>query len=203
MHRKTLINGALAGACLLYPVLIYFGLQHYSPRLIAMVVGSGIVLRLIGTERGQYTIRLLAPILGTLTLCLMSALSNHAVLLLYLPLLISVNLSLSFGYSLLYPPSMVEVFARRSKVELPPEAIRYCWSVTFVWVLFFALNSLLSGLTACCTTLETWSLYNGLLSYCGVGVLFGTELFYRYWRFRRYVGLPTDFLFKKVFPPRE
>jgi hypothetical protein len=36
-----------------------------------------------------------------------------------------------------------------------------------------------------------------------MGLLFAIEMFYRHWRFRRYVGLPTDVLFKKLFPPRE
>jgi hypothetical protein len=35
-----------------------------------------------------------------------------------------------------------------------------------------------------------------------MGLLFALELSYRSWRFRRYAGLPTDFIFKKLFPPK-
>jgi hypothetical protein len=35
-----------------------------------------------------------------------------------------------------------------------------------------------------------------------MGLLFAVELSYRSWRFRRYAGLYTDFMFKKVFPPK-
>jgi len=75
--------------------------------------------------------------------------------------------------------------------------------VTLIWVIFFVFNGTAAGLTACCTTLEMWSLYNGLIAYGIMGLLFTIELFYRHWRFRCYVGLPTDAFFKKLFPPQE
>ena len=34
-----------------------------------------------------------------------------------------------------------------------------------------------------------------------MGLLFATEFVYRHWRFRRYVGLPTDPLLRRLFPP--
>ena len=36
-----------------------------------------------------------------------------------------------------------------------------------------------------------------------VGALFIGEFFYRHWRYRRYVGLPTDRFMMKLFPPLE
>ena len=98
---------------------------------------------------------------------------------------------------------MVEIFARMSTDVFPDEAIWYCRLVTQVWVGFFVLNGSLAGLSACCAPLEVWSVYNGLIAYCGIGVLFSLELCYRHWRFRRYTGAPTDFLFKRIFPPKE
>jgi hypothetical protein len=35
-----------------------------------------------------------------------------------------------------------------------------------------------------------------------MGGRFVVELSYRSWRFGRYAGLPADFIFKKLFPPK-
>ncbi len=75
--------------------------------------------------------------------------------------------------------------------------------VTGVWCLFFALNGAVSLWLALYASLEWWTFYTGGLSYLLIGILFGTELVYRYWRFRPYDGSITDPLFRKIFPPRE
>jgi len=188
---------------LVSPVLMYMGLQQYSPRLIAIVLGVGVTCNFLSIQPTRCNTRLLFPVIGTLILCLISALWNQSSAILYLPLFISTNLGLSFGYSLLHPPSMVEIFARISVNDLSEDAIRYCRLVTLIWIVFFALNATVAGLTACCAELGVWSLYNGFIAYCAIGLLFTAELCYRYWRFRRYVGLPTDFFFKRIFPPKE
>jgi uncharacterized membrane protein len=182
---------------------MYVGLQWYSPRVVAIVVGVGAVGNLLYLQQTHYRARLLFPLIGTLLLSVISALLNQPSAILYLPLLITINFGLSFGYSLVHPPSIVEVFARMMSNDLSEEAVRYCRLVTWVWVIFFALNATVAGFTACCTALEVWSLYNGVISYCVFGLLFAAELCYRSWRFRRYVGSPTDFLFKRIFPPKE
>lgn len=181
---------------------MYVGLQWFSPRVVAIVIGIGALGNLWYLRPFRYQTRLLVPLVGTLLLSLFSAFWNQSSAILYLPFLIAINFGLSFGYSLWHPPSMVEVFARMRSEDLTEEAVRYCRLVTGAWMVFFVVNATLAGFTACCTSLEVWSLYNGLISYGIVGVLFTVELFYRYWRFRRYVGSPTDFLFKRIFPPR-
>jgi uncharacterized membrane protein len=200
---RTILQLIITCGFLLYPIVMYWGLQHYSPRLIAVLLGMGVTYNLLHLQSARHQLRLLFPVLGTLTLCVLSALLNQSSALLYLPFLISMNLGLSFGYSLLYPPSMVEVFAKMSTSDLSEETIRYCRLITLIWVVFFVCNATIASLTACCADLEVWSLYNGFIAYCAIGLLFTAELCYRYWRFRRYVGLPTDAFFKRIFPPKE
>ena len=201
---KKLTHILLVGGAVLYPLVMYVGLKTFSPRVVAILFGAVIMAGLVVKMRGPYTLRLMAPGLGVMLLCLISALFNHVYLMLYLPVLISFSLLLSFGYSLLCPPTMVAIFAQRiTDVPLNDEQLRYCRLVTLIWVMFFVLNSAVAGLTACCAAFEVWSLYNGLISYGVIGLLFTVELFYRNWRFRRYVGSPTDAFFKKLFPPRE
>ena len=195
----TLVCGAV-----LYPLAMYLGLNTFSPRLVASLFGAMVIVGTVLKNRDQYTHRLLAPVIGVMLLCLISAFLNRSHFMLYLPVLISVNLMLSFGYTLFRPPSMVAIFAYRATgLTFDDERLRYCRLVTLIWVIFFVFNGTVAGLTACCATLEVWSLYNGLIAYGAVGLLFTAELFYRYWRFRCYVGLSMDAFFIKLFPPRE
>ncbi|MDH3602368.1 MAG: hypothetical protein OEU26_22365 [Candidatus Tectomicrobia bacterium] len=188
----------------LYPLAMYAGLRTFSPRLVAILFGLMVIVGTVLKKRAPYTLRLLAPVIGVMLLCLISAFLNRSHFMLYLPVLISVNLLISFGYTLFQPPSMVAIFAQRATaMTFNEEQLRYCRQVTLIWVIFFVFNGTVAGLTACCAALEVWSLYNGLIAYGAMGLLFATELFYRHWRFRRYVGLPTDAFFKKLFPPRE
>ncbi len=69
---------------------------------------------------------------------------------------------------------MVERFARLQEPELPDYAISYTRTVTKVWCLFFIINGSIS-LTTCFMDLQTWTLYNGLISYILAGLLFACE----------------------------
>ncbi len=201
---KKLTHIALIGGAVLYPLAMYVGLKTFSPRFVAVFCGSMVVVGTVLKQRNQHTLRLLAPVSGVMLLCLISAFFNQSHVMLYLPALISLNLLISFGYTLFRPPSMAAIFAQRATtMTFNEEQLRYCRLVTLIWVIFFVFNGTVAGLTACCKTLEVWSLYNGLIAYGAMGLLFTAELFYRHWRFRRYMGLPTDAFFKKLFPPRE
>jgi len=201
---KKLTHIMLACGAVVYPLAMYFGLKTFSPRLVAILCGSMVMAGAVLKTRHPYTLRLLIPVIGVMLLCLISVFFNQSHVMLYLPVLISTNLLLSFGYTLFRPPSMVAIFAQRTtSMTFDAQQLRYCRQVTLIWVVFFVFNGTVAGLTACCAALEVWSLYNGLIAYGVMGLLFMTELFYRHWRFRRYVGLPTDAFFKKLFPPRE
>jgi uncharacterized membrane protein len=50
-------------------------------------------------------------------------------------------------------------------------------------------------------SLEAWTLYNGVVAYVLMGLLFSLEFLYRHWRFRRYVGTPFDSILRRIFPP--
>lgn len=201
---KIIISMVVICGTVLYPVLMYVTLRSYSPRLIAILIGGVALLSAFSKDKGQHTYQLTIPIVAIMMICLVSVIMNQPAVMLYLPSLISANFLVSFGYTLLRPPSMVEVFARRmTDMVLVEEQLHYCRQVTLIWTLFFAVNGAVAIFTACCTSLEMWSLYNGLIAYGVMGLLFLTELCYRYWRFRRYLGQPTDVFFKRFFPPRD
>ena len=63
--------------------------------------------------------------------------------------------------------------------DLPEAGVRYTRTVTWVWCGFFAVNAGIALWTALATSLETWALYNGLISYGLMGLLLGGELLVR------------------------
>ena len=70
---------------------------------------------------------------------------------------------------------MVERLARLREPELPDSAIRYTRQVTQVWCLFFMLNGLIAASLTLWAPLSWWTLYNGLIAYGLMGLLFAIE----------------------------
>ena len=67
--------------------------------------------------------------------------------------------------------------------DLPPQAIGYTRRVTQVWCGFFAINGAIAVITALWASSATWSLYNGLIAYLLMGLLFAGEYLTR-WHFK-------------------
>jgi uncharacterized membrane protein len=187
---------------LAYPALVYFGLKWYSPKAVALTVGTVILIRLLLGCHREGSRRLALLLLPPLGLCAMTVVAKNREFILYLPVLTSMALLFSFGFTLWRPPSVVESFARLSVPNLTAEEADHCRRTTLVWAVFFLINGVIAFWTAQWGSLEAWGLYNGLLSYLAMGVLFTVEFIYRHWRFRRYIGLPTDPLFRRMFPPK-
>jgi uncharacterized membrane protein len=91
------------------------------------------------------------------------------------PVLVNAALLGAFGYSLIFPPSMIERFARMREPDLPPRAIHYTYRVTQIWCGFFVLNGMIAVITALWASPTTWSVYNGLVAYLLMGLLFAGE----------------------------
>ncbi len=92
-------------------------------------------------------------------------------------------MSLSFafllGWSLLYPPSLIERIARIMEPDLDIYGITYTRNVTIVWLGFCLFNAFISFATVIINNNEIWLLYNGLISYVLMGLLMGSEYLYR------------------------
>jgi len=91
---------------------------------------------------------------------------------------------LLFGLSLVYPPSIIERFARIREPSLPDAVIQYTKRVTQVWCVFFVVNGTIALVTSLYASDEVWTLYNGLIAYILMGVLFAAEYLFRL-RFKR------------------
>ena len=184
-----------------YPALVYFGTLHFSPRIVSLIIILCLILRLILSSENRLAKIVFPATLIGLTLCVVSALLDNEVYIQYLPVIYSGLFFLAFSATILHPPSMIEVFARAIAPRLSLAEISYCKTITFIWILFFAINGLISAITVCCATFKFWAYYNGFVSYIVMFLIFTSEFLYRHWKFRRYVGLPTDRVLKKIFPP--
>jgi uncharacterized membrane protein len=109
--------------------------------------------------------------------------SNDPVWVLLYPVFMNALMFALFAASLLRPPSAIERLARLRHPDLPPEGVLYTRRVTQVWCGFFIANGSVAAWTAFAASKEIWMLYNGLISYLLMGVLFAGEWLFRRWRF--------------------
>lgn len=123
-------------------------------------------------------------VFGALLIICVTFWSNAILPLKLYPVIVNIGMLLLFGISLFFPPSFVERIARIKEPDLSDAGVRYTRRVTQVWCVFFVLNGTAAFITACFMSYEAWSLYNGLIAYLLMGLLFGIEYLFRL-RFKR------------------
>lgn len=166
-----------------YPLAVFFGLRHFSLQNLATVLVVVALVRLVmlRSEITRHGLSLLVPVLMLLT-------AAHAVLaddpkwLRLYPVAINASMLLLFAASLWHGPSFVERMARLTEPDLAPRAVLYTRQVTRVWCIFFAANGLAALYTALYSSFDTWAIYNGVVAYVLMAVLFLLE-----WLIRRRV----------------
>ena len=164
-----------------YPLAIWFGQGRVEPRWLALLLLLAALARL-PTLKVSRSARAMA--LGALLLATGAVLANASLPLKLYPVLVNAGLLAAFAGSLAGPQSMVERFARMREPELPPAAVAYTRKVTIVWCGFFVVNGAIALGTALWATPALWSLYNGVIAYGLMGLLFAGEFLVRL-RFKR------------------
>lgn len=181
---RKLSDVALVIVGVLYPFIVYFGMDHVSTPLFGLILGGLWLVRapaLMRQPGGKWMLGI------TLVYCAVLAFGGEDKLLRWYPSLICALLLAAFGLSLKFGPPMIERIARVTEPDLPPVAVRYTRKVTWVWVAFFALNGTASALLAGWGPLSWWTFYNGILAYSVMGVLFVGEWILRQ-RLRRRIN---------------
>lgn len=180
MKFKLILKICLVILMLIYPAFIYFGLNHFNVRWLALMILALMSVRAImlpNTQRRQ-AIGLIAIgiIVGGLTFIF-----NDPVYLRFYPVLMSILMLGIFLISLAFPPTVIEVFARIGFKgrSMPEFVITYTRSVTKIWCGFFVFNACIATLTIFASW-ERWALYNGFISYILMGFLFAGEFAYRH-----------------------
>jgi uncharacterized membrane protein len=181
----ALFAGLLSALMLAYPLAVYWGLGHLSPRAIALALLFVLLLRWAfgGAALWQRVVLGLAALLALAALA-----ADMALPLKLYPVAVNAALLGVFGLSLWQPPTLVERIARRREPALPPAGVTYTRRVTQAWCVFFAVNGSLALATALAASDEVWMLYNGLLAYGLIAAMFGTEWLVRRHVRRRWVG---------------
>jgi uncharacterized membrane protein len=158
---------------LAYPFGVYAGLERLGPAILGAVLAALLLVRLwvLGT-RG---LRLGLATALALTFVATLALTRDETLLKFYPVILNAGLFVLFAISLLRPPTVIERGLRLAGRDVPPEAPPYLWWVTLTWCGFFVINGAIAAWTALAAPLSWWTLYNGLISYGLMAVLFGAE----------------------------
>lgn len=167
-------TGSLGYSCLAYATI------GSIPPVGLVLIGLGLIaVRMIGMRRMPGARRWIAclAVAGVALIALLAwkpALAARAY-----PVAVSLSVAAVFALSLRYPPSIVERIARLSEPDLPPRGVAYTRRVTGVWVVFLVINAAISLATALWGSPGLWALWNGVLSYVAMGLLFAGEYLIR------------------------
>jgi len=180
---------------ILYPLVVFYGLAEFSVRWVSFTLLILFLLRLFALKtnlkKNSNNItkpkngQLLGPAaskiisLVVLVFLLFSFIFEADIGLLFYPVIINSALALVFSYSLVNPPPIIERLARLTQADLPPHALVYTRKVTKVWLGFFIVNGLIACYTALFSSLQIWTLYNGLVAYILMALLFSGEYLVR------------------------
>lgn len=178
---RTILTALVVILTMAYPLAVYFGLQYLEPRYMGLLLLLVFTARLLlSLQDIKSHIRSLLPVLLLAALCaLATAVLNSQSTLRLTPAVISYASCLVFTFTLWRPPSMIERFARIQEPDLDELGVAYTRKVTVVWCLFTFINGSIALYTALFSSLAVWTLYNGLLSYLLMGLLFLLEYMVR------------------------
>ncbi|KFI08180.1 membrane protein [Massilia sp. BSC265] len=174
-------NVLAAALTLAYPLAIWLGQDSVEPRWLAGLLLLAAATR-VPMMRGSSAARWTAG--GALVLVALAVASNAVLPLKLYPVLVNGALLAVFGASLVSGMPVAERLARLREPVLPPEGVAYTRRVTLAWCVFFVLNGALALGTALFATDAVWSLYNGVIAYILMALMFGGEYLLRM-RFKR------------------
>jgi uncharacterized membrane protein len=158
-------------ATIAYPATVYFGMGRLEPFWLGVAL-----LALMGVRAllARDAVWLLAGA-GAALVAMAGMVANSWVPLKLYPFAVNAVLLAVFAASLWRGASLIERIARLSEPQLTPAAVAYTRRVTIVWCAFLAVNGALALATALWASNAIWALYNGLIAYVLIGLLFGAE----------------------------
>ncbi len=181
---RHLLTGLSAIVLLAYPFAIYYGIDKFGLSILGATLAVFFVLRIFTANKTKLKeFKQLAIISGLIgiTLIVLGILFRSKGWLLFYPVVVNACMLMAFASSLKQPQTIIERLARLQEPDLPQSGIQYTRKVTQVWCLFFLFNGI-TALYTCFLPIEVWTLYNGLISYILIGVLFAIE-----WVVRQFV----------------
>lgn len=185
---RALIKPLIVILVLFYPVVVFFALQWFSVRYVAVLIALLLCLRLLTMGEQRSVVWIVITLCGILLTSLGMISANPIFIKLY-PIVINMVLLGVFAYSLYQPPSLLTRFATKMHGgALPSHAIRHTERFTRIWCVFFMINGFVSLLTVLSGSLLLWTWYNGLIAYVLIGALVAVEWLVRIAVKRKYEG---------------
>ncbi len=164
MSQRALIFFAIAVVTAIYPVIIYFGLNHFGPRTLALIFIVALFVRAWLWEMFTRPEKIIYVILVG-GLCLFAAWIQSEQLLRYYPVLMNFAIASFFAVSLFSDKTLIERFASVFERKIDDRAKIYMTRLTIIWALILSINGVVSFYTACCLSLQQWAIYNGVIAY--------------------------------------
>ena len=174
------IIGVVLSIC--YPLLVFLSLAvfHFPIRVVALsIMAVAAALFLVHQKRKSIT-----PLLMASIAILVLVTGSERVLRFY-PVLVNLVMLLTFALSIHGEESIVFVFAKLADKRIEHHCAkgsirRYCRIVTLVWCAFFVINGTIALITTLCPSQGLWVIYNGLVAYILIGIMFIGEFIVRH-----------------------
>ncbi len=176
--NKKLLSAIIFILSFAYPFIVYFLGSQIPTTYIVAGLAAALAIRSVLQYRDQGASNLY---LSVPVIVIMGAvfLWNEQIAYLIYPVVMSTSFALLLGWTLIYPPSLIERFARLVEPELDKEGVKYTYKVTIVWLVYSLVNATISLATVLWGDKEIWLLYNGFISYVLMGFLMGCEYLFR------------------------
>lgn len=182
---KILITFVVVALSILYPAIVYFGVQHLSPAAFSLFFLAIAALKFYSArDRADLAQVLLLLVVVIYSLGLLVLNSEYG-LRLY-PVVVSVCVAALFAVSLRQPESLIERLARLRGETITPRAKAYTKKLTLIWALLLVANAAVAFYLAHFASFSAWALYCGLISYGIFGCVFIIELIYRRYYIAKY-----------------
>lgn len=185
MSQRAILFALVAAIAAIYPFLIYFGLSQYGIRTLAICLLVVLSLRVLLWQQFSKQEKLALIILITV-LCGIAAWLRSEAILRYYPVLMNLAFGSVFLLSLRTDQPLIERIMSLMIKDLPSRAIRYLRGLTLAWGIVLIINAIISFYTACCLSLQQWTIYNGVIAYVVFGLFALGELVYRHFYKKRH-----------------
>ena len=182
---------------ILYPVLVFTLLVVYKMpvRIVSLfIVFLALVYFLSMTgvsvkkqsdkKKFSFSAKPVVSSVFLMTAGLVCYITNSSLFLKLYPVVISIMLLFTFGSTLFIKPNMIFRFATLQDKSIKGSANekrieRYCLNVTYVWCVFFIINTFAAVFTVFFCDEKVWTVYNCGISYAIMGTIFAVEFIIR------------------------
>jgi uncharacterized membrane protein len=124
-----------------YPCIVYYFSKSFSGYYFISMLIAVLVLRAIINKKSS-----LISLSVAVVLAIAAYIIGEKASMLY-PVIMNLAMCIVFGYSLKYPPTIIERFARLQTPNLNRSAILYTRTVTKIWLGFFLINATIAIIT--------------------------------------------------------